>query len=459
MSSRPGLLQFLFPNTLAWRLFLLSSIAALAGVAAVAYFISSDYRRSSESRLEQLLTANIFNLMGSVQVDDGGKLMGLPDLGDSRYSLFDSGWYWSIEKVGEPENHLSSASLSDRKIEVPTSSDFDETFQRIFEIQEIDNRHLSGLEAQVFLGEGNDLYSFKITANKSSLENEISEFRQRLFLTLAVFALSIVLAMSQLVRFGLRPVSKATRILTEVRKGDASRIEGTYPDEIQPFIDETNALIDSNNTIVERARTQVGNLAHSLKTPLAILQNELAALPLDKQELFREQTHNMRQQVQVYLDRARISARSSTAIAKTPLTEELDRLVKVVVKLSPQVKISTKFDADGDVYFEGEKHDLQEIFGNLIENAAKYAQSKVYVSARLDGNEVIVEVEDDGPGMSSEQIQKAKQRGGRIDEGKSGWGLGLSIVNDIVDEYSGNFVLSKSELGGLKTTVRLPGSK
>ena len=290
MNSGPGFLRFLFPNTLAWRLFLLSSIAALAGVAAVAYFISSDYRRSSESRLEQLLTANIFNLMGSVQVDEGGKLMGLPNLGDARYSLFDSGWYWSIEKVGEPENRLSSTSLSDRRIEIPASSDFDETFQRTFEIQEGSNQLLSGLEAQVFLGEGNDLFSFKITANKGALENEISDFRQRLFLTLAVFALTIVLAMSQLVRFGLRPVSKATRMLTEVRRGDAKRIDGTYPEEIQPFIDETNALIDSNNTIVERARTQVGNLAHSLKTPLAILQNELSGLPPEKQELFREQT-------------------------------------------------------------------------------------------------------------------------------------------------------------------------
>ncbi len=459
MKPKPQFLQFLFPNTLAWRLFLLSSIAALAGVAAVAYFISADYRRSAESRLEELLTANIFNLMGSVQTDEGEKLMGLPDLGDARYSLFDSGWYWSIEEVGEPANRLSSPSLSDRKIEIPSSSDFDETFQRTFEIVEKEGQILSGLEAQVFLGEGNDLFSFKITANRSSLEAEISDFSQRLFLTLSIFAFSIVLVMSQLVRFGLRPVSKATRLLTEVRSGEAKRIEGTYPDEIQPFIDETNALIESNNTIVERARTQVGNLAHSLKTPLAILQNELPGVPAEKQELFQEQIENMRQQVQVYLDRARISARSSTAIAKTPLKEELEKLVSVVAKLSPNTDISAELDDVEQVNFEGEKHDLQEIFGNLIENATKYAKSQVSVGAGYEDGWVVVDVQDDGDGMSDEEIEKAMRRGGRIDEGKSGWGLGLSIVTDIVDEYSGKFELSRSGLGGLKATITLPARK
>ncbi|MEM7214831.1 MAG: HAMP domain-containing sensor histidine kinase [Pseudomonadota bacterium] len=457
MKSVSGFWEFLFPNTLAWRLFLLSSIAALAGVAAVAIFISSDYRRSAESRQEELLTANIFNLMGSVQVNETGTLMGLPDLGDSRYSLFDSGWYWSIEKVGEDENRLSSLSLSDRTIDVPVTSDFDETFQRVFEIEEESGQVLSGLEAQVFLGEGSDLFSFKITANISSLESEINEFSQRLFFTLSLFALSIVLAMSQLVRFGLRPVSKAAQILADVRSGDASSIEGKYPDEIQPFIDETNALISSNNTIVERARTQVGNLAHSLKTPLAILQNEVSSVPAEKRELFREQIDTMRQQVQVYLDRARISARSSTAIAKTPLNEELEKLVAVVSKLSPNTDIALDLQTEDSVCFEGEKHDLQEIFGNVIENATKYAETRVRVSSRFESASVTVDVEDDGTGMSAEQIEKAMRRGGRIDEGKSGWGLGLSIVTDIVDEYSGELHLSKSELGGLKASISLPG--
>lgn len=459
MTSLLHFLSRLVPNTLAWRLFLLSSVAALIGVAAVAYFISSDYRRSTEARLQELLTANIFNLMGSVQMAEDGQLIGLPDLGDPRYSLFDSGWYWSIDQVGDLENKLASRSLSDQTIIIPNTSVFDETFQRSFQTQDANGQTLSGLEAQIFFGEGSDLFSFKITANKDVVENDIQDFSRRLFLILSIFALSIVLAMSQLVRFGLRPVTKATRILAEVRSGDAKRIDGDYPDEIQPFIDETNALIDSNNLIVERARTQVGNLAHSLKTPLAVLQNELPSLPKKKQELFRDQTDTMRQQVQVYLDRARIAARSSTSIVKTPFKPELEKLAKVVSKLNPEIEIMVSLEGTEDVFFEGEKHDLQEIFGNLIENAAKYAQSSIKVSANFSGTQILVNVEDDGSGMSEVEIKRATKRGGRIDEGKTGWGLGLSIVSDVVDEYSGKFELSKSELGGLKATISLPGRK
>jgi len=448
-----------FPNTLAWRLFLLSSLAALVGIAIVAFFISSNYRNGAEARLQDVLTANVFNLMGNVQIDDDNKLMGFPNLGDSRYSLFDSGWYWSVQQVGEVENRLASPSLSGRIIEVPAAVEFDETFQRSFVVTDNDGATLSGLEAQVFLGEGNDLFSFKITANKSVLEEDISDFRRTLFVTLSIFAFTIILAMSQLVRFGLRPISRATRSLANIRRGEAKRIDGTYPDEIQPLIDETNALIESNNTIVERARTQVGNLAHSLKTPLAVMQNEISSIPAKKRSILNEQTSLMRQQVQVYLDRARISARSSTAIARTPLREELDKLASVIAKLNRGKIINTDLANVEGVDFEGEVHDLQEIFGNLIENASKYAKSQVSVSASFEDDIITIQVEDDGPGMTSDEIDKAMRRGGRIDEGKTGWGLGLSIVTDIVDEYNGSFNLDKSKLGGLRTTIGLPGRK
>jgi len=277
--------------------------------------------------------------------------------------------------------------------------------------------------------------------------------------TLSIFAFTIILAMSQLVRFGLRPISRATRSLASIRRGEAKRIDGTYPDEIQPLIDETNALIESNNTIVERARTQVGNLAHSLKTPLAVMQNEISSIPAKKRSILNEQTSLMRQQVQVYLDRARISARSSTAIARTPLREELDKLASVIAKLNRGKIINTDLANVEGIDFEGEVHDLQEIFGNLIENASKYAKSQVSVSASFEDDIITIQVEDDGPGMTSDEIDKAMRRGGRIDEGKTGWGLGLSIVTDIVDEYNGSFNLDKSKLGGLRTTIGLPGRK
>jgi len=395
--------------------------------------------------------------MGSFNVDDEGQLMGFPELGDPRYSRFDSGWYWSVEQINNPAGRVSSKSLADQQITIPEDVPLDQTFQRTFEARDKTGQMLLGMEAQVFLGDSDDLYSFKVTANHNSLNDEINAFSQGLAIILSIFAFSIVLATYLMVRLGLRPVSKATQMLGEIRSGNAEKIEGQYPDEIQPLITETNALIESNDKIVERARTQVGNLAHSLKTPLAVMQNELQSKKSLSKDLFTEQTALIRQQVQVYLDRARISARSSTAISRTLLLDVLSKLIMVVEKLNRDTQIDSDFPKDETLVFFGEEHDLQEIFGNLIENAAKYSKMRVMITAKAVGSEILICVEDDGSGMSAEDIEKAKKRGGRIDEGKTGWGLGLSIVRDIVDEYSGELELGRSELGGLKATVLLPG--
>lgn len=447
----------LFPNTLSARLFAFASLAAILGIAIVALVISNEYRSNAEARLNDLLTANVFNLMGSVEVSEEGRLQGQPDLGDARYRLFDSGWYWSVSKVGEPSVQITSPSLSDQAIEIPPNTVFDETFQREFEIADYNGKMLAGLEAQVFLGEGNDLYSFRITANKSALNDEINSFVQRLALILTVFAFLIIASTYLVVRLGLQPLSRATKKLGDVRTGDATRISGNFPDEIQPLIDETNALITSNNLIVERARTQVGNLAHSLKTPLAVMQNELVRLPEKSHDLFDEQMDAMRKQVQFYLDRARISARSTTSIASTPVLPVLQKLGDVVAKLNRNKDVGIELDAVASVCFSGEEPDLQEIVGNLLENASKYASTGLELRAEFDNAVLTISVEDDGPGMDAEQIEKAMQRGGRVDEAKTGWGLGLSIIHDLVEEYEGKFELGRSELGGLKATVQLPG--
>jgi len=444
------------PDTLAARLFLLSSCAAILGVVLAALVISSEYRSNAQERLNDILTANIFNLMGNVELSSNGTLMGLPNLGDSRYQLFDSGWYWSVERIGEPEKRLASQSLADRQITLSEGQQFDETFQRNFEMIDENGAVLQGLEAQVFLGEGNRLYSFKITANQSELEEEIYAFTQRIALILGLLAFSIIAATYLVVKLGLEPVTRATQKLTSVRNGEAEKIDGSYPDEIQPLIDETNALIESNAVIVERARTQVGNLAHSLKTPLAVMQNELSSLSPEKRSLFKEQSDTMRQQVQLYLDRARISARRSTSIANTPAFTVLEKLALVVAKLNQNTDMGFDLEALEGVNFAGEEPDLQEVFGNLLENAAKYAETTMEIGSDFKDDKLIVTVEDDGPGMTPTQIQNAMKRGGRVDEGKTGWGLGLSIVRDIVEEYEGEFELDISHLGGLKATVKLP---
>lgn len=446
-------------GTLSRRLFLLTSLWAAISIALVAFLLSQAYRANAERRFQELVTANLYILMGAVEPDGQGRLTGQPDLRDPRFLNFGSGWYWAVSAVSDPANRLASASLADGDIAAPAELPFDDQFQRSWSYVDGRGQQLTAVEARVFLGSGSEVFSFRATGNKGEISNEIASFTRTMVLLLLVFGLGFVLASFFIVRIGLQPITGATRSLGDIREGRADRLEGSFPSEIQPLIDETNALIESNRSVIERARTQVGNLAHSLKTPLAVLKNEAAGAPPALNRIIVEQTSLMQHQVQAYLDRARISARHATITSRTEVRPALERLARVIAKLNPKADVELNFSGE-PLVFAGEMQDFEEIIGNLLENGARFARSKLIVSA---GRETIgakpsllLQIEDDGPGMSVEDAALALKRGMRLDELTPGSGLGLSIVKDIVGEYGGELLLDRSALGGLRATVRLP---
>ena len=447
-------------GTLSRRLFLLNSLWALVAVALIAFVLTEAYQRNAERRFSDLLTANLYILMGTVEPGKDGILSGQPDLRDARYQRFGSGWYWTVNSVQKPENRITSASLAGGFINVPAGISLDENYLRLFSYSDDKGQSISAVEGQTYLGSGLDLYSFKVTGNKAELAEEIATFRQTVIALLGLFGLGFVAASYLIVRIGLKPISGATALLADIREGRAERLEGVFPQEIQPLIDETNALIESNRSVVERARTQVGNLAHSLKTPLAVLKNEAGAAPPALARIMREQTSMMQQQVQNYLDRARIAARHGTVTSRTEVAPVLERIVRVIGKLNPHVEMKIDLPRGRNAVFAGEQQDFEEIMGNLLENAARFAQRRIRVSVSLPSQDgparLQVLVEDDGPGMTAEECERAMKRGTRIDESSPGSGLGLAIVRDIASEYQGSISLGKSGLGGLGATLVLP---
>ncbi|MFZ1812895.1 MAG: HAMP domain-containing sensor histidine kinase [Rhizobiaceae bacterium] len=447
-------------GTLSRRLFLLLTFWALVSVALIAVLLTEAYRRNAERRFADLVTANLYNLMGAVEPGADGRLSGAPDLRDPRYLRFGSGWYWTVNAVSNPANRLSSPSLADGQIPVPELTAFDSRFQRQFDYVDASAQELSAVEAQVFLGTGSDIFSFRVTGNKDELEDEISAFRGTLILLLSLFGIGFVAVSYLIVNIGLRPLSGAIARLADIREGRAERIEGSYPGEVQPLIDETNALIESNQLIVERARTQVGNLAHSLKTPLAVVRNEANEAPGNLKRILLEQTSLMQAQIQNYLDRARIAARHGMVTSRTDVRATLDRLVRVMAKLNPAISISARYEGDGQFIFAGEQQDFEEILGNLLENGTRFAKAAldIQVSREQVGSAIFlcIAVDDDGPGMSAAECESALKRGVRIDESTPGSGLGLAIVKQIANEYGGAIRLEKSRLGGLSAVVRLP---
>jgi signal transduction histidine kinase len=296
--------------------------------------------------------------------------------------------------------------------------------------------------------------------NESELEEEIAAFQRSLLIYLSLFGFGMIAINAIAILYGLQPLRRVRDALAMVREGTAQRLDGRFPAEIEPLANETNALIENNRRIVERSRTQVGNLAHSLKTPLAILLNEGRALGGAKGKLIAEQAASMQQQVEHYLQRARVAAQRDSVVYRTPVKPLVERLARVIGKLNPNTRLSVDLPED-DIVFAGEREDLEEMLGNLLENAMKWARGNVSISvAPLPETEgepdrFEISIEDDGPGIPEDKARDALKRGRRLDESKPGTGLGLAIVTDLINEYGGKLRLERGGLGGLKAIVQL----
>jgi len=427
--------------------------------------ILSTIVRSNEQRsFEQLLQAYMQNLMSVIDVDAQGNVIGSPDFGDSRFVQLSSGWFWTIAKAGSAQQPIAhSASFSGDLTELPGEvlAPFDADFRRVSTVTDPLGMTLMQIESQLTLDEDETLYQFRVTGNTNDVDTAVSQFNRTLLQYFLLYGGGTILATFFLIRIGLRPLSDATNALHDVREGQKDLLDDSYPVEIRPLVGEVNALITTNRSIVERARTQVGNLAHALKTPLAVIVNEVRSSKGDQSGLIAEQADLMKSQVQTYLDRARIAAQRDVIVSRTPVLPVLEKLLRVMKRLAPDIEFKV-LECDETLAFRGEEQDLEEIFGNLLENASRFAKNTVQIAVLdksgepVSPSQFLIEIEDDGVGLSPEQREKALKRGIRLDESQPGSGLGLAIVRDIATEYGGSFTLGDSRIGGLKAVIVLP---
>ncbi|MCO6048649.1 ATP-binding protein [Mesorhizobium sp. RP14(2022)] len=448
-------------RSVAARVVAFSTVWAVLALVVISTVIASLYRDVSERGFQSLLSAHLFNLIGSVGVSENGVLTGSPDLGDLRFAEPRSGWYWSVEPVGggmigeRRSLSMTAAIPAPPESEVP----FDSGFTRTYRAKGLNGEDLQVLENEFVLDSQDRVARFRVMGNHSELESEIDDFERQLLTYLGIFGFGMIAINAFAILLGLRPLIKVRAALATVREGTASRLDGRFPTEIEPLVSETNALIDSNRRIVERARTQVGNLAHSLKTPLAVLLNEGRQIGGEKGQLISDQSSAMQRQVEYYLQRARMAAQRETTVFRTPVTTSIARMGRVIEKLYPDITLETVLPPE-EVLFAGEREDLEELAGNLLENGAKWGRKRLRVSVTPirdipgEGRFELV-IEDDGPGIPDEKTREALIRGRRLDETKPGSGLGLAIVTELVKEYAGELSLARSDLGGLKATVRL----
>ncbi|OQM73624.1 sensor histidine kinase [Manganibacter manganicus] len=450
-----------WPRSLTFRVIAFSTIWAVLALVVIFTLINTLYRQASERGFDSLLSAHLFNLIGSVGISETGRLTGSPDLGDLRFSEPNSGWYWSVEPASPGvSGELHSPSMI-QPIPSPTAAEvpFNSEFQRSYITEGIDGEEVEVFESEFVLDAKNHAARFRVMGNETELESEISRFQGRLLTYLSLFGVGMIAINAIAILVGLQPLRRVRNALAMIREGTAHRLDGRFPAEIEPLANETNALIENNKRIVERSRTQVGNLAHSLKTPLAVLLNEGRALGGAKGKLIADQAVSMQGQVEHYLQRARVAAQRDSVVYRTAVKPLAQRMARVMQKLNPNIRFSLSLPAQ-EVLFAGERADLEEMLGNLLENAVKWAKASVSLSVRqIEGDEadmwVEFAIEDDGPGIPEDKAREAMKRGRRLDETKPGTGLGLAIVTDLVNEYGGSLALERSASGGLRAVVRL----
>jgi signal transduction histidine kinase len=296
--------------------------------------------------------------------------------------------------------------------------------------------------------------------DRSPVDKSSARFGELTLGALVVLCGGVILAVIFQVNFGLRPLFSLGREIADVRKGKELRLTGRYPREIAPLAHEMNALLDHNQEVLERQRTHVGNLAHALKTPLAVIASEAEANPGPLAEVAGRQTQLMREHIDHHLRRARAAARAQSLGERTMVEPALDELARMLERVNLEKGVAIDWTAPEDLAFQGERQDLLEIAGNLFENACKWCKRRVDVAAEpAAAGFMSLVVEDDGPGLPEERRQDVLKRGARLDEATPGSGLGLSIVDELARAYGGKVELGRSKLGGLKVTVLLPAAE
>jgi signal transduction histidine kinase len=305
-----------------------------------------------------------------------------------------------------------------------------------------------------------------VTGNLDESLALVGQFRGQTLTVLSAVGIALAIMSGIVARLALRPIDRLGKAIEMVREGESETITGSYPREIAPLAEEVNELLRSNTQILERARNQVGNLAHGLKTPLAVLRNEAAAAASKDNPLSRvvtSESEKMMQLVTTYLDRARLAARSGVVGKKADATMVMLRLVRVMQKLNQKVTIAFKRPDASLPWFRGDESDLEEMAGNLLDNACKWSKGQIAVTMMAErtasAQMLLIRVEDDGPGLTEEEAKKVLRRGVRLDEKTPGSGLGLDIVKELVDVYGGSLQLKRSVLGGLLCELRLPAAK
>jgi signal transduction histidine kinase len=429
------------------------------------FILSGIFRGAVQDSLDDQLTFDLDGLVAAAEVDAPEHVSLQGRFADPRFERVFSGWYWQIEPDmaqtvdAQPQ---TSRSLWDQTV-IPENLIPGTNNSFWGYAKGPDNQRLRVLMRRIALPrtaqgiEEPETFRFLVGGDVTETEADVARFNQTLFWSFAAFSLGLIAAIAIQVRVGLLPLRRVSEALARIRQGRARQLEGKFPAEIAPLASELNGLIAHSAEVVGRARAHVANLAHFLKTPLTVLANEAAASSGPLAEAVTRQVNAMRRQVDHYLARARAAGALDVLGSRTEVEPVLNDLTRVIKRMHPEKDLSIDLDVASGLAFLGEREDLEEMAGNLVDNACKWAHARIALrAAPLQTGRFVLCVSDDGPGLAPEERARAMERGERLDESVPGQGLGLAIVRDVAKLYGGQITLGQSALGGLEARLELP---
>lgn len=425
------------------------SLLLIGGGVALDRVLSDAITRNFDDGMNYVLTA----MIAAAEIGPEGEVLFNRELADQRFLEPNSGLYYQVSAKGHED--WRSRSLWDRALKVP--EEHRDRHLHVYDSKQFPGEDLRIMERTVVLPGSDSRWLFMVGQARSGLDAQIKTLRATLFQSFALLALGLFVLATLQTFYGLRPLRKVRQEIVRMRDGQKSRLTEPMPAEVLPMVEELNALLAHNERQAEEARTHAGNLAHALKTPLTVIMNAATAQSPDLGEAVIREATTMRRQVDHHLARARAVGRRGAAQSRAEVWASLTAVERAVQRLYPQARVD--MDGDKGAAVRVERQDLDEMLGNLIENAAKYGGGSVFATVKRAGDMVEILVEDDGMGIPLEERVRIFDRGVRLDSGKPGTGLGLAIVRDVAEIYGGSVLLEESEdLGGLLARLRLPAA-
>jgi len=441
-------------KTLAVRITAFSGIWIVLSLVFTAYVLLSNHRDHTAHHYDAHVQMHMEELTGAAGFTPDGKFELAFYPSDPRYHDLHSGWYWEVQQLGK--TLARSPSLGDYSLILKDLKPSTETT-----IHEIDGPQWQPLRAHVLEMQVDPKQAplvFVATSPTQGIKEDVAEYSNHIVFSFIMLGICLLLAVVLQVRVALKPLKAIGNQISDIRAGKETRLSEHQLLDVQPLVDELNNLLDHNAVLVKRARNQLGDLAHSVKNPLTVINNAARQMEPAQKDLILSQTRDISRSVDHYLSRARAYGTEKVLGSRSSVRDVTDDLVFVMRRIYQERNLEFDLFLLQDCWFKGEVQDLEEMLGNLMDNACKWAKTRVLIECSTQDGRLYIKVEDDGPGIRETEYKNVLRRGHKLDESMPGHGQGLGIVSDIAELYGGALALGRSDLGGLQAKLELPSA-